>query len=80
LEKKDISWKSYQEDYPGGCNKEMDIGLYARKHNPFMSFTNISKDKKRCAKIVNSKQLDKDIARNSVPQFVFYTPNVSLFK
>ncbi|KAI9259579.1 phosphoesterase family-domain-containing protein [Phascolomyces articulosus] len=77
LEKKNISWKTYQEDYPGGCNKEMDIDDYARKHNPFMSFKNIQKDKKRCAKIVNSKQLDKDIKDNKVPQYVFYTPDIN---
>ncbi|KAI8368249.1 phosphoesterase family-domain-containing protein [Radiomyces spectabilis] len=76
LEKKDISWTTYQEDYPGHCNKETDIKNYARKHNPFMSFTNISGNKKRCAKIVNSKQLDKDIANNAVPQFAFYTPDL----
>ncbi|KAG2215554.1 hypothetical protein INT46_000360 [Mucor plumbeus] len=57
LEAKGISWKTYQEDYPGNCNKKMDID--------------------KCAKIVNSKQLDKDIASNKVPQFVFYTPDVS---
>ncbi|RCH92299.1 hypothetical protein CU097_009720 [Rhizopus azygosporus] len=77
LEAKGISWKTYQENYPGGCNKEMDIGPYARKHNPFISFQNIQKNKSRCAKIVNSKQLDKDIKSNSVPQFVFYTPNLN---
>ncbi|CAO3596970.1 unnamed protein product [Absidia cylindrospora] len=76
LEKKKISWKSYQEDYPGGCDKRMDIKNYARKHNPFMSFVNISENKKRCANIVNSKQLDEDIKNNQVPQFVFYTPNL----
>ncbi|KAI8092571.1 phosphoesterase family-domain-containing protein [Halteromyces radiatus] len=76
LEKKKISWKSYQEDYPGHCNTKMDINNYARKHNPFMSFVNISKNKKRCANIVNSKQLDEDIKNNAVPQFVFYTPNL----
>lgn len=55
----------------------MDIKGYARKHNPFISFKNIQSSKSRCAKIVNSKQLDKDIKNNSVPQFVFYTPNVN---
>ncbi|KAI8150259.1 phosphoesterase family-domain-containing protein [Fennellomyces sp. T-0311] len=77
LEKKKISWKSYQEDFPGGCNKEMDIDDYARKHNPFISFKNIQKDKKRCARIVNSKELDKDIENDSVPQYVFYTPDIN---
>lgn len=77
LEAKNISWKTYQEQYPGGCNKQMDIGDYARKHNPFMSYNNIQKDKNRCAHIVNSQELDKDIQKDQVPQYVFYTPNVS---
>ncbi|KAI7850904.1 phosphoesterase family-domain-containing protein [Circinella umbellata] len=77
LESKDITWKSYQEDYPGGCNKEMDIDNYARKHNPFISFKNIQKDKKRCANIVNAKELDNDIENNKVPQYVFYTPDIN---
>lgn len=55
----------------------MDIDNYARKHNPFISFKNIQKDKKRCANIVSAKQLDKDIDDDSVPQYVFYTPDVS---
>ncbi|KAF7726535.1 hypothetical protein EC973_008666 [Apophysomyces ossiformis] len=76
LESKNISWKSYQEDYPGNCNKKMDIGSYARKHNPFISYTTISKNKDRCAKIVNSKELDRDIENGQVPQYVFYTPNI----
>ncbi|KAI9251735.1 hypothetical protein BY458DRAFT_444119 [Sporodiniella umbellata] len=78
LEAKGISWKTYQEDYPGNCNKKMDIKGYARKHNPFISFKNIQKNKARCAKVVNSKVLDQDIKTNNVPQFVFYTPNVHL--
>ncbi|KAI8066774.1 phosphoesterase family-domain-containing protein [Gongronella butleri] len=77
LEKKKISWKTYQENYPGNCNKASDIGSYARKHNPFMGFVNISRNKKRCSNIVNAKQLDKDIAANKVPQYVFYTPNLN---
>ncbi|RCI01838.1 hypothetical protein CU098_000446, partial [Rhizopus stolonifer] len=76
LEAKGVSWKTYQEDYPGNCNKKMDIDKYARKHNPFISFKNIQNNKSRCSKIVNSNQLDKDIEKNTVPQFVFYTPNI----
>ncbi|KAI8975522.1 phosphoesterase family-domain-containing protein [Mycotypha africana] len=76
LEKRGVSWKTYQEDYPGNCNKKMDINKYARKHNPFISFKNIQTNKRRCSKIVNSSQLDKDISNNAVPQFVFYTPNI----
>jgi phospholipase C len=77
LERKNISWKSYQQDYPGGCETKMRIGKYARKHNPFISFKNIQTNPERCAKIVNADELDEDIKNDTVPQYVFYTPNVS---
>lgn len=78
LEKKGISWKSYQQGYPGNCFKGEESGTYRRKHNPFMSFTNIHNDEKRCANIVNADQLYEDIKTNSVPQFVWFTPDVSI--
>ncbi|CDS06138.1 hypothetical protein LRAMOSA08666 [Lichtheimia ramosa] len=77
LEKKGISWKSYQQGYPGNCFKGEESGTYRRKHNPFMSFTNIHNDEKRCANIVNADQLYEDIKTNSVPQFVWFTPDMN---
>ncbi|KAF9975711.1 hypothetical protein BGZ73_000562 [Actinomortierella ambigua] len=78
LEDKGISWKSYQESYPGWCYlKDTGDRLYRRKHNPFMSFTSITSNATRCAKVVNANQLDIDIANDNVPQFSFYTPNMN---
>jgi hypothetical protein len=48
-----------------------------RKHNPFISFTTISKNSSRCAKIVPSTKLSHDILEMKVPQYVFYTPNMN---
>jgi len=76
LENKKISWKAYEEDYPGNCETEETIGKYWRKHNPFISFTNIQKNQTRCAKIVNAQELDKDLAAGTLPQFSYYTPNI----
>jgi len=78
LEAKNISWKSYQEDYPGDCYADDTIPsrLYKRKHNPFISFDNIRNDPERCAKIVNSDELAVDIEKGTVPQYSFYTPNM----
>ncbi|KAI8849795.1 hypothetical protein BC829DRAFT_416488 [Chytridium lagenaria] len=49
LEAKSLKWKTYQENYPGGCAtaSSYSSGLYVRKHNPFMSFTNIAKNAAR---------------------------------
>ncbi|KAI9306477.1 phosphoesterase family-domain-containing protein [Cunninghamella echinulata] len=76
LEAKGISWKSYQESYTGNCNLAMSIGTYRRKHNPFISFSNVQKNPEWCSKIVSASQLKTDIANNQVPQFVFYTPDM----
>jgi len=51
------TWKAYQEDYQpksgGDCNTVASEGTYYRKHNPFMSFTDITGNLTRCQLIVN---------------------------
>ncbi|CAG8468496.1 9132_t:CDS:2, partial [Scutellospora calospora] len=79
LEDKGISWKAYAENYPENCFLNATGGWkqrYARKHVPFLFFTSVSQNTTRCAKIVNSTRLDNDIESNSVPQLVYYTPNL----
>jgi len=49
--------------------------MYARKHNPFVSFLNISLNPQRMAHLVNAKEFAKDVACNQVPDFAFYIPN-----
>jgi phospholipase C len=78
LEAKGVSWKAYQEDYPGNCYTGGNYQrLYYRKHNPFMSFENIRNDPSRCAKIVPANELYTDIANNKLPQYMYYTPNIN---
>jgi phospholipase C len=74
LEKKGISWKTYQENYPGNCFAEMKNYPYMRKHNAFISFDQIRNNKERCARIVNADHLWNDIGNNTLPQYSFYTP------
>lgn len=49
--------------------------MYARKHNPFMSFLNISQNPARASKLVNAREFAKDLENDSVPDFAFYIPN-----
>ena len=81
FEKENITWGSYQEDYPKdqGCFTNSTAGgegKYVRKHNPFMSFSSITNDPKRCARVFNSDQLYEDIEKKQLPKYVFYTPNL----
>jgi hypothetical protein len=81
METKGVSWKTYQENYPGNCDPSAYLPatnpLYYRKHNPFISFDNIRTNAVRCAKIVNSAQLDIDLANAAFPQYSYYTPNIN---
>ena len=77
MEAKSVSWKAYMEDLPYECYAGGSKGHYYRKHNPFVSFDNIRNNATRCAKIVNAKQLDQDLAAGTLPQYSYYTPNIN---
>ncbi|KAJ2988392.1 hypothetical protein HDV02_005606, partial [Globomyces sp. JEL0801] len=70
------TWTTYQQQYPGNCYTGKKSGGYVRKHNPFISFTNISTSKKRCANIVNADQLTTDIENGNVADYVYFTPDM----
>lgn len=77
LEKSGYSWKGYMENYPGNCFKGATSGRYVRKHNPFISFTDISNNSTRCANIQDLVAFKNDVTRNSLPNFAILTPNLS---
>jgi len=57
LENAGMSWRSYQEDYPGNCFVS-DSYPYMRKHDPFGSFVNVIGNTTRCQNIYPASQLD----------------------
>ena len=50
-----------------------------RKHNPFISYTDIQNNSTRCAKIVPATQLSTDISQQTLPTFAWYTVNIVFF-
>jgi phosphatidylinositol-3-phosphatase len=62
------TWAVYAQDYPGNCFTGStndgsgggigSAGTYARKHNPAISFTDVSTDPARCARIMDLGQFD----------------------
>ncbi|KAG0298633.1 hypothetical protein BGZ96_009707 [Linnemannia gamsii] len=77
LEKKDLTWKAYQEDAPTPCFKDFqNNGEYFRKHNPFIIYDSISQNATRCSNIVPATQLQTDLAAGIMPNYAFYTPNM----
>ncbi|CAO3576977.1 unnamed protein product [Absidia cylindrospora] len=75
LEKKDLTWKVYQEDMPAGYTG-YKIGQYVRKHNPAVIFDSVAQNPDRLAKIVPGTELDADIKAGTLPNWMFYTPNM----
>jgi len=77
------SWKAYMEDIPGPCFNGESAGgigpfgnLYVRRHNPWMYFRSISGDPSRCSSVVPLSQLQQDLQRGQVPDFVWISPNL----
>ncbi len=70
------TWKTYQQSMPSPCFLGSTLA-YAQKHNPFIYFDSIRLDAERCdQRIVPLDQLDVDLATQSLPNFVFITPNL----
>jgi hypothetical protein len=70
------TWKGYMESMPSPCFTGT-ASPYARKHNPFISFTDISRNPSRCNRIVPFTRLATDLAAaGTTPSFVWITPNL----
>ena len=88
LEEKNLTWKSYAEDYPGGCYLGSAAGagrltptaapteLYVRKHVPLLAFASIQNNPARCGRVVAASQFMRDARAGKLPNYSFYTPNM----
>jgi phosphatidylinositol-3-phosphatase len=70
------TWKTYQEDLPSPCYLG-DKRNYVQKHNPFVYFDPIRTDVARCERsVLPLTALQTDIETDSLPNFIFITPNL----
>ncbi|MGZ3724367.1 MAG: alkaline phosphatase family protein [Pseudobdellovibrio sp.] len=76
LEKANLDWRVYAENFPGNCYTGAQSGNYVRKHVPFLSFTNVSRDQARCAKIKTNATFNDDLANGKLAEFNMYIPNI----
>lgn len=77
LDSKNKTWKLYAEGFPGECYIGSRSGKYARKHAPFMSFLNVSKNKMRCGNIISEKTFFTDWKAGALPNFSMYIPDLN---
>jgi phosphatidylinositol-3-phosphatase len=72
------TWKEYQENMPSACFPKYSSpdGLYVVRHQPALYFNQIRENAVRCANVVPYTQLATDLARGTVPNFSWITPNL----
>ena len=76
LEKKGLTWKTYQESMPEACHT-VDAYPYMVKHNPFVFFESVVQNQARCQQsVVPLDQLEADLKAGVLPNFAFITPNM----
>lgn len=71
-----LSWRAYMEGMPSACYSGARFGSYARRHNPFVMYADVSGDPSRCSNIVPLTRLWDDIRRGRVPAFAWITPDL----
>ncbi|MCZ7570461.1 MAG: alkaline phosphatase family protein [Ardenticatenaceae bacterium] len=76
LEAAGRSWKAYMESMPGPCFVGDSGRLYRQKHNPFIYYDNIRENPARCNQIVPFTQFEADLRANTLPNFIWITPNM----
>jgi len=79
LEAHGRSWKAYMQSLFARGNTDKltaQAGDYARKHNPFVSFADIQRNPTRMANIVDFSQFATDLRENTVPDFVWVSPDL----
>lgn len=84
LEDKGISWGEYQEDMPYTGfegfeyrNQKTGANDYVRKHNPAVLYDSVADQDSRLAKIKNLTLFQSDLEADTLPQWMFITPNMT---
>ncbi|MGH2902535.1 MAG: alkaline phosphatase family protein [Solirubrobacteraceae bacterium] len=75
LERAHVGWRAYMEDMPRPCYRGASAGGYAKKHDPFMYFSQIS-GSSACRRVVPLTMLAGDLRENALPAFAWITPNL----
>jgi phosphatidylinositol-3-phosphatase len=81
LEGKGKSWRAYMQTY-STCATQLQslcpsasLQLYARKHNPFVSYADVQSNPARMANVVDFSVLSADLAGGTVPDFSWISPD-----
>ena len=76
LERSGRSWKTYAEGLPRPGFTGAFSGRYAKKHDPFLYFSDVLAKPARRRRVVPLKQLARDLAANRLPSFSLVVPDL----
>jgi phospholipase C len=76
LERARVGWRAYMEDMPQPCYAGASAGGYAKKHDPFMYFSQIAGNPARCSRVTPLSRLTGELRRGRLPAFAWITPNL----
>ncbi|CZR52613.1 related to acid phosphatase Pho610 [Phialocephala subalpina] len=83
FDSKNIPWAGYFEGLPGpgfmGAGSTGADGAgwdYVRKHNPFISYDSINLNGTRLANILSFDDFDRNVAANTLPQYMHLSPDM----
>ncbi len=76
LEAAHIGWRAYMQGMPSPCYRGAETSRYAKRHDPFMYFRQISADPGRCDRIVPLSRLAGELRNGTLPPFVWITPDL----
>jgi hypothetical protein len=77
LDQAGLSWGAYEESASPGVCPTADSYAYAVRHDPFIYFADVTRSTAYCtAHVKPYTALGADLARGTVPRYVFITPNV----
>src|SRR6266850_2743134 len=70
------TWKDYAESIPSVGYLGGDTGLYARKHNTIVLYSDVANDPVQAQKVVPFTQFAVDLAAGTLPNYSFIVPNL----
>ncbi len=76
LQRAQVSWRAYMEDMPSPCYRGSFHRGYAKKHDPFVYYDDVTRDPRRCRRVVPLTELNADLRRGTLPRFAWISPNL----
>jgi len=76
IAKRSVGWRAFMDGLPQACDTRAVVGSYVRLHNPFAYSNQLRLTPSNCQRVVPLWLLGTDLEANSVPAFVWISPDL----